>query len=179
MSDDSTEKRLVEIFAGCTRDLLTSLGLTPERVTEERAAHGDAAEIAAFSGFGNDHLRGSCVLLGSKRLFSRLHPIPPSMTLRDLADWACEVVNQSVGRFRNHMTTYGVPLAISVPQSALATQLHLSSSLRESRRPISYLVEGMLLQGWLELEMGPEFKLAPGPVHLKEPVLNEGAMVIF
>ena len=148
-------------------------------MTEERAAQGDAAEIAAFSGFGNDHLRGSYTLLGSKKLFSRLHPIPPDMSPRDLADWACEVVNQSVGRFRNRMTTYGVPLAISVPQSAMATQLHLSSSLRGSRKPISFLVEGMLLQGWLELEMGPEFKLAPGPVDQKDPVLNEGAMVIF
>lgn len=179
MPEESTEKRLVEIFARCTGELLSGLGLKPERVDEERAPEGDRAEIAAFSGFGSDDLRGSYTLLGSAKLFSRLHPIPPNMSQRDVADWACEVVNQSVGRFRNRMATYGISFAISVPQSALATELRLSSSLRASRAPISYMVEGMLLQGWLELEMKPGFKMAPGPLEQKDPVLNEGAMVIF
>ena len=178
MADESTEKRLVEIFARCTGDLLTSYGVKPQPVVEPRAAQGDAAEIAAFSGFGGDELRGSYTLLGSTKLFSRLHPLPPTVTPRDLADWACEVVNQSVGRFRNRMATYGVPLAISVPQSALAKQLDLSSSLRK-RKPISYLVDGMLLEGWLELEIGTGFRLAPGPLEQQEAILNEGSMVIF
>ncbi len=179
MADESTEKRLVEIFANCTKELLISLGVKPERVDQERATQEDAAEIAAFSGFGNDDLRGSYALVGSTNLFSRLHPLPPNMTPRDLADWSCEVVNQAVGRVHNLMTTYGVCLGISVPQSALAAQLCLSSSLRPQRKPISYLVEGMLLQGWLELAMKPSFLLAPGPMKHAEPVLKEGAMVIF
>jgi len=179
MADESTEQRLVEIFAKCTGELLTTYGVKPERVNGERVAQEEAAEIAAFSGFGNDDLRGSYTLQGSTKLFSRLHPIPPTMNPRDLADWACEVVNQSVGRFRNRMTTYGISLAISVPQCALAAQLQVSSSLRANRKPIAYMVEGMLLQGWLELAMKPEFKLAPGPLQQKEQVLDEGAMVIF
>jgi hypothetical protein len=179
MADESSEQRLVEIFAKCTGELLALYGVKPERVLEETAAQEETAEIAAFSGFGNDDLRGSYTLQGSTKLFSRLHPIPPTMSPRDLADWACEVVNQSVGRFRNRMTTYGISLAISVPQSALGSQMRLSSSLRAHRKPIAYLVEGMLLQGWLELEMKPGFKFAREPLEQKDQVLNEGAMVIF
>jgi hypothetical protein len=179
MADESIEKRLVEIFARCTGELLASLGVKPESLREERPTQIETAEIAAFSGFGNDELRGSYTLLGSLKLFSRLHPLPPTMNPRDLADWACEVVNQSVGRFRNRMTTYGVSLAISVPQSALAAQLCVSSSLRANRKPLCYRVDGMLLQGWLEWDIKPGFELPAGPLEQKDPVLNEGAMVIF
>jgi hypothetical protein len=179
MVDESTEKRLVEIFARCTRDLLTSLGVKPEPVVGAGSAQEDAATIAAFSGFGSDDLRGSYTLLGSDEVFSRLHPLPPTMSPRDLADWACEVVNQSVGRFRNRMAAFGVPLAISVPQSILAAHMRVSSSLRATQKPIAYRVEGMLLEGWLELEMRPGFQLAHVPLEQKEPILNEGAMVIF
>lgn len=178
MAEESTEQRLVEIFAKCTGELLVLYGVNPERVIEENMAQEETAEIAAFSGFGNDDLRGSYTLQGSTKLFSRLHPLPPTMSPRDLTDWACEVVNQSVGRFRNRMTNYGISLALSVPQSALASQLRLSSSLRAARKPIAYRIEGMLLQGWLELEIRPGFKFAREPQQTDQ-VLNEGAMVIF
>jgi hypothetical protein len=179
MADEPTEHRLLEIFAKCTGELLALYGVKPERAIEENLAQEETAEIAAFSGFANDDLRGSYTLQGSTELFSRLHPIPPTMSPRDLTDWACEVVNQLVGRFRNRIRTYGISLALSVPQSALGSQLRLSSSLRANRKPIAYRVEGMLLQGWLELEIRPGFKFAREPLEQKDQVLNEGAMVIF
>lgn len=178
MADESNEQRLVEIFERCTGELLTSLGVKFEQVDAETKAQEESGAIAAFSGFGNDDVRGSYALVGSSNLFSRLHPLPPSVTPRDLADWACEVVNQVVGRFRNRLATYGVSLTISVPQSAVASQIRVSSSLHSNRKPIAFMVEGMLLEGWIELEIKPGFNLPPEPLE-QESVLDEGAMVIF
>jgi hypothetical protein len=102
-----------------------------------------------------------------------------SVTPRDLTDWACELANQSVGRFRNRMFAYGVRLAPSLPQSALAEQLLLSSSFQPNRTPISFSIEGMVLEGWFDVEMQPGFQLAENPSEEEAIVLNEGGMLIF
>jgi enoyl-CoA hydratase/carnithine racemase len=88
-------------------------------------------------------------------------------------------VNQSVGRFHNRLLAYGVKLAPGVPQSALAEELRLASSLRPSRIPISFAIDGMVLEGWLELEIAPSFRLAESPLDEEAAALKEGSMVLF
>jgi hypothetical protein len=178
MPADSTESRLAQLIAQCTVDLLAELGVKPERLSVTHAP--SASEIvAAFSGFGSDEIRGSFTFVGSSTLFSRLHPLPLTITPRDLTDWACELVNQSVGRFRNRLLAYGVKLALSVPQSALASSLRLASSLQLARSPIAFAIEGMVLEGWLELEIEPGFRLAESPLTDGEEVMKEGSVVLF
>jgi hypothetical protein len=128
MPGASQEARLSELFAQCLTELLVELGVRPQRLTGGRQPPPTGESIAAFSGFVGDDLRGSYTLLGSSKLFARLDPLPPIVTPRDLSDWACELVNQSVSRFHNRLLAYGVKLAISVPQSALAGDLRLASS---------------------------------------------------
>jgi hypothetical protein len=96
-----------------------------------------------------------------------------------LTDWACELVNQSVGRFHNRLLAYGVKLAVSVPQSALAADLRLASSLQPARDPISFAIDGMVLEGWLELDTTPTFQLAESPLHGERAALEEGSIVLF
>ena len=98
---------------------------------------------------------------------------------RDLVDWACELVNQTVGRLRNRLLGFGVSLAFSVPQSALARELRLSSSFHPSRRPISMSIDGMVLEAWLELEISPNFRLPDAPSSDKGVALEEGSVVLF
>lgn len=179
MPGDSSETRLTELLARCTAELLAELGVQFERLTGVRQPPPTGEVIAAFSGFGNDELRGSFTLLGPSKVFARLHPLPPTITQRDLTDWACELVNQSVGRFHNRLLSYGVKLAPSVPQSALAEELRLASSLRPSRIPISFAIDGMVLEGWLELEIAPSFRLAESPLDEEAAALKEGSMVLF
>jgi hypothetical protein len=179
MPGDSQEARLSELLVQCTAELLAELGVHPVRLTGVRQPPPTGESIAAFSGFGNDDLRISFTLLGSSKLFARLHPLPPTVTPRDLTDWACELVNQSVGRFHNRLLAYGVKLAISVTQSALAGDLRLVSSLQPARDPISFAIDGMVLEGWLELEMTPSFRLAESPLHEENAALREGSMVLF
>jgi hypothetical protein len=170
---------LAKLLSQCTAELLAELGVQAEPVTGVRPPRPAGESIAAFSGFGSNELRGSFTLLGPSQLFARLHPLPPTVTPRDLTDWACELVNQSVGRFRNRLLAYGVKLALSVPQSALAEQLILSSSLEPGRTPISFAIDGMVLEGWLELDAEPGFRLAESPLDEEDAALREGSMVLF
>jgi hypothetical protein len=176
---DSNKARLSEMLSQCTAELLAELGVHAEQLTGDRQPTPTAESIAAFSGFGNNEIRGSFTFLGPSKLFARLHPLPPTVTPRDLTDWACELVNQSVGRFRNRLLAYGVRLALSLPQSALAEQLQLSSSLQPARIPISFGIDGMVLEGWFDLEIGTGFQLAEGPSDEEEIALREGSMVLF
>jgi len=179
MPGDSNEARLAELLCQCTAELLAELGVHPEPLTGAPSPPSPGESVAAFSGFGNDELRGSFTFLGPSKLFSRLHPLPPTVTPRDLTDWACELVNQSVGRFRNRLLAYGVKLALSVPQSALAKSLRLASSLQPARSPIAFAIDGMVLEGWLELEIEPSFRLAQSPMADGEEALREGSVVLF
>jgi hypothetical protein len=179
MPGDSNETRLAEIVAQCMGGLLTELKVQAERLTGARRPPPAGESIAAFCGFGNNELRGSFTLLGPSKLFARLHPLSPSVTARDLTDWACELANQSVGRFRNRMFAYGVRLAPSLPQSALAAQLLLSSSLQPNRTPIAFSIDGMVLEVWFDVEIQPGFRLAEKPSEEEAAVLNEGGMLIF
>jgi len=179
MPGDSPQARLAEILSQCTSELLAELGARPERANEAPKPPPGREGIAAFSGFGNNELRGSFTLVGPCELFSRLHPLPTTVTPRDLTDWACELVNQSVGRFRNRLLAYGVNVALSVPQSALAEQLRLSSSLRPAPTPITFAIDDMVLEGWLELEMESGFRLAESPSNLEDAAIREGSIVLF
>ena len=179
MPGDSQEARLSELLAQCMTELLAELGVHPVRLTGGRQPPPTGESIAAFSGFVSDDLRGSFTLLGPSKLFARLHPLPPAFTPRDLTDWACELVNQSVGRFHNRLLAYGVKLAVSVPQSALAKDLRLASSLQPARDPISFAIDGMVLEGWLELDTTPTFQLAESPLQGEGAALREGSIVLF
>ena len=179
MPGNSNQARLAEILSQCTSELLTELGARPERTQGVGQPPPTGECIAAFSGFCNNDLRGSFTLVGPSKLFARLHPLPPTVTPRDLTDWACEMVNQSVGRLRNRLLAYGVSVALSVPQSALAEKLRLSSSLRPTPTPISFAIDGMVLDGWLELEIGAGFRLAESPSDEEGAALREGSIVLF
>jgi len=179
MSGNSNEQRLEEILATCMTELLGEMKLNPVRITDERPPLSFHESLTAFCGFGSTDFRGSVTLLGSVPLFSQLHPLPTTVTPRDLVDWACELVNQSVGRFRNRLLAYGVKLALSVPQSALAEELCLASSFDPTRSPISFAIDSMVLEGWLELDTTPTFQLAESPLHGERAALEEGSIVLF
>lgn len=172
-------ERFEEILATCMSEWLSEMGLSAERLTGEHEPLSLHESMTAFCGFGGTDLRGSITILGSLPLFSRLHPLPSSVTPRDLADWACEFVNQAVGRYRNRLLAYNVSLALGVPQSALAENVRLSSRLRRRHQPLCFTVEGMVLETWLELNLRPGFVLRDAPADEGAAAVKEGSVLFF
>lgn len=179
MYGHSNEERLEEILATCLSELFAEQAIRADRITGEYRPPSLHESLTAFCGFGSTNFRGSITLLGSVPLFSRIHPLPVNVTPRDLADWACELVNQAVGRYRNRLLAYDVNLALGVPQSALAENVRLSSSLRNSRKPLCFSIDGEALEVWLELAVRPGFHLADSPADDHPAAVREGSMLFF
>ncbi len=176
---NSNEERLEEILATCLADLLAETGLRIERLLGEQEPPSLCESLTAFCGFGSVDFRGSITVFGSTELFARLHPLPGTVTPRDLVDWACEFVNQTVGRYRNRLLAHNISLALGVPQSALAEKVRLSSSLRRLHEPIRFSIEGVVLETWLELNVRPGFRLPERSTDERSGALPEGSVVFF
>ncbi len=179
MPVESSETRLAEIFSDCAAEMLSDLGVQAVRLTGSRPPRPIGDGTAAFSSFGNEEVRGSLTLAAPSELFSRLHPLQPSAIPRDLDDWACEMVNQAVGRFRNRLAAYGARVKFGVPLSALAELLDLASICQAAWSPILFAVDGMVLECWLELDVKPNFRLAESRSDETESALKEGAILLF
>jgi hypothetical protein len=179
MPGDSSETRLAEIFSDCAAEMLSDLGVQAARLAGSRPLRPTGDSTAAFASFGNEEVRGSLTLVAPSELFSRLHPLPPNVSPRDLDDWACEMVNQAVGRFRNRLAAYGTKVKFGVPLSALAELLDLTSSCQTAWSPILFAVGGMVLECWLELDVTPDFRLAESRSDEIEAALKEGTIILF
>jgi hypothetical protein len=176
MPEKSTEERLSEILAACLTELVRALGAEPVWLPGRQPETGSGEVLAAFVGFGSDDVRGSFALLGHPRLFARLHPIPVGGKSRDLADWARELANQAVGRFKNRVLAYGLAITISSPQSILAEQVRVTKTQKQLRSPLVMGIDDMSFETWLELDVRPGFTLADSPT---ETALSEGSVVLF
>lgn len=179
MSSHSNEARLEEILATCMAELFVEQGVNAEHFLGEHEPLSLPESLTAFCGFGSNHFRGSLTILGSVGLFSRLHPLPMNMSPRNLADWACELMNQIAGRYRNRLLAYDVSLALAVPQSALAENVRLSSRLRRTRNPICFSIDNTILEAWIELNIRPGFKLADTPTDEPATAFKAGSVLFF
>jgi hypothetical protein len=179
MPGKSTEERLNEILAVCLTELVRDLGANPSWLLGGRPENATGDILAAFVGFGSDNVRGSFTLLGQPRVFARLHPVPAEGNKRDLADWARELANQAVGRFKNRVLGYGLDIAISSPQSMVAEQVRITKSQKDLRTPLVIGIEDMTLESWLELDVRSGFTLDDKPGSPTEAVLSEGSVVLF
>jgi hypothetical protein len=179
MSGKSTEERLNEILAVCLAELVRDLGAKPTWLPERQPEFGSGEILAAFIGFGSDDVRGSFTLIGQPRVFARLHPIPAEGNNRDLADWARDLANQAVGRFKNRVLAYGLAIAVSSPQSILAEQVRVTKTQKQLRTPLVIGIDDMALETWLELDVRSDFTLAEKPSSPTDAVLAEGSLVLF
>jgi hypothetical protein len=179
MPGSSNEERLAELFSQCAAEMLVDLGASGTRLAGARQPQPTAESVAAFVSFGNAELHGSLTLLAPGKLFSLLHPAATTAPPSDLDDWACEMVNQAVGRFRNRLASYAVKVVFGVPQNVLAELLRFSSGLEPGGSLISFAVDDMVLDCLLELEAEPDFWLADSPMEEIEKALKEGTLVLF
>jgi hypothetical protein len=179
MPENPADKRLTGILAVCLRELMDDLGAEPAWLPECQPS-GDSEELLAASvGFDGNNLRGTVVLVGQPRVFARLYPFPTTHNPPDLADWAREMANQAVGRFKNRLLAYGLTVSVGQPQSAPAEELRVARKKKLIEIPMAMGIEDMRLDALIEFEVGPGFELAEQPVTQKGPALAEGSMVLF
>jgi len=179
LPENPVEKRLTGILAVCLRELIDDLGAEPAWLPEYQPS-GDSEELLAASvGFHGNKLRGSIILAGLPRVFARLYPFPTLHNPPDLADWAREMANQAVGRFKNRVLAYGLAVSVSEPKSVPAEDLRVARTKKLIEIPMAIGIEDMRLDALIEFDVGPGFELAEQPVTQKGPALPEGSIVLF
>ena len=179
MPGKSNEERLAEMFAECAAEMLVGFGVQATRLTRKRQTEPTSEGVAAQVAFGNAELHGCLTLQAPKKLLSLLQLVDLPLPYCDLDDWACEIVNQVVGRFRNRVASYAVKVVFGVPRSLFSEVPPLSSSHDPTWSPISFAVDDMVLDYWLDLETEPDFWLAESPMEEVEKALKEGSLVLF
>jgi len=163
MSSHSNEARLEEILTICMAELFAEQRVKAERSWGEHEPLSLSESRTAFCVLGSTHFRGSLTILESVALSFRLHPLPTNMSPRNLADWACELMNQIAGRYRNRLLAYDASLALAVPESVLAENVWPSSRRSQRRNPICFSIDHTVLQAWPELNIRLDFKLDDVP----------------
>jgi len=158
---------------------MDELGVEPAWLPESRSRVELSEILAASVGFDGENLRGTFTLTGHPRVFTRLYPFAMEHAQPDLVDWAKELANQTIGRFKNRIFAYGLALSVSVPQSIPAEQLRVARTRKRIKIPVAIGIDDMSLDTWLELDIGPGFKLAEQPVSVNEPALPERSLVLF
>ena len=180
MPENPSEKRLTGILAVCLRELMDDLGAEPAWLPEYQPCVELGDVLAASVEFHGSSLRGSIILAGHPRVFARLYPFPTTKERLDMVDWTRELTNQVVGRFKNRVLAYGLGLSVNLPRSVPVAELRAASRRKLIEIPMSMGIEEMRLDALLELDVGPEFKLADQSVRLpKGPALAEGSVVLF
>jgi len=179
LPSNSNEDRLARIFSDCAEEMLADLGVQATRLMSASQPAPTDEALGAFVCFGNAELHGCLTLQAPRKLLHFLNPVDQTSPLSDLDDWACEMVNQVVGRFRNRVAAYAVKLVFGVPLSLLSQAPQFSTGFRLAPSRISFTVDNMALDYWLELETEPDFWLAESPLEDVEAALKEGTLVLF
>lgn len=117
---------LCDLLEASLLELLEAYGV---RADASDAAWSEADEhqpgIAGVIGYTSDVMRGSLVVYGFKSVLASMGQTDGS----DLAlrDWAGEVANQLLGRFKNKLLHYGVVLTMTTPVVVVGFRLDVTS----------------------------------------------------
>ena len=179
MPKNPAESRLTGILALCLAELMDELGAEPVWLSGWQPSDESEEMIAAAVGFRGDKLCGSIVLAGQPRAFARLYPFPTSIKSPDLADWAREMANQGVGRFRNRALAHGLTIYVGVPETVSSLGWRIAKTRKLIEIPMALGIGDMRLEALVEFGLGPDFELDNHPVTEKGPALPEGSVVLF
>ena len=127
--------------------------------------------LCGILGFTSRHMRGALVLATTREPLERTNPAPnPSHR-----DWICELVNQLLGRVKNHMLSRGVEIFPSTPIALRGD--HLSPVVQQPLVAELFTAEGGVVSVWMDCEFDAGFQLAEEPV--ADPPASEGEILLF
>jgi hypothetical protein len=177
---DITELRdLVDV---CSRDAFAAAGAEMERDSDAPDPNTNGGEpVAAFIGFGGNKLRGTVTITAPFDFFQRTHPLAGAsaeISSCDVFDWSSEFANQLVGRIKNKLLHRGVEIQASLPKSALAKGLILSSSSATRVCAMRFRGEDSSACVWVDATSDAT-TLFEAPAEDELPAAEEGCVVLF
>jgi hypothetical protein len=157
------ESSCVELFA--------DYGLAIHRV--ETGQESPESSLLAAIDFSGAQIRGTVALRATRELIGGTNPtIDSRLPYGQLADWSCELANQLVGRIKNKLRSYGVPLSVNVPRLVDA---HYVDELKNGIRHRFECRYGSFV-GYLDVLIEPGFVLEGQEI---EDLPQEGDLVLF
>jgi len=195
MPKRKAEQTIAKLVGECVDGVIRDLGFQARKLESEAVRSPDQKALAVRIRFGNDEVQGGVTLQATHVMFQRLFPRDPQAVVvgagtLDLSDWAREVANLIVGRFRNRASQYGLLVAISCPENVSLDQLVETTSGTASRIPLVFAIAAAAsaetcdesdqrLDAWLELSVADGVSLSESPVQSQDDALFEGDTIIF
>jgi CheY-specific phosphatase CheX len=130
-------------------------------VSEQRAP-GAGRQVASVVGFQGAGVRGSMTIRSSPEFFRATRPAAPGKGApveAALVDWAGEVVNQLLGRFKNKVMAHGLDFQVGLPVTITGDNLTESAATPEAVIVCAFGVGGQVFQVTLVSRFVAGFKL--------------------
>jgi CheY-specific phosphatase CheX len=132
-----------------------------------------SVELVSVIGFSSKAFSGSLLLATLNRVVEHTLPAPDA----SLADWSGELSNQLLGRIKNQLLEYQVPINVSLPVVIAGGQFALPARTRALTRYFPFISQ------WGALFVRFEGELALGVELMRqaeaEPSVGEGELLIF
>jgi hypothetical protein len=163
--------QIVEAFAGeACISLFQAYGLSLEGVDPTRPLD-EGIVLTGVIGFSGPGIRGTCILASTEGPLQRSNPTSGSQR-----DWIAELVNQLVGRVKNHLLRRGADVYVTTP--VVMRGEHLAPLPRFVLKPQAFTTtEGGRIFLWVEVEATPDFHLST--ISESEAPAAEGDALLF
>lgn len=178
--DSITSRACVDVFAA-RRLLLRELPGAPESVMP---ADQNETMVAAVVGFTGLDMRGSLVL---KTAFDVIAAARPAVLSHNgvstnswsdwvmVRDWAGELCNQTLGRIKNNLRSYGVIVEIGLPTVFSGRAISFAKPKSGSARSFTYEALGRRVWLCLDATFSTDFML----MNAADESAKEGDVILF
>jgi hypothetical protein len=161
---------------GCV-ELMTEYGLSA--ILQAPSATGGSEAGAAFAtvDFQGHDMRGTIGLTMTASVLVQTYRAAVGAEIRpgsaEACDWACELVNQLMGRVKNKLRTYSVSFTVNTPR------VHLVEPIGDAHGAIRnrFVCDQGGFAGFLEVMLAPGFSLQRSSS--ETPLIDEGDLVFF
>jgi hypothetical protein len=138
------------------------------------------AAIASFIGFSGEQLLGNLTLVTPSAVVCRSYPLRDRWEIDDAAqcDWACELVNQLLGRLKIRLLAWHLVIQPSTPSAAFGLHLRAHEAPREGFRSLKFRAGSEQVCVLFDGVATATTTIAPGPPDVEgRPV--EGDLLFF
>jgi CheY-specific phosphatase CheX len=154
-SEEDRHHLFESITARACHELFAKYGVALRRIAQEDQPLSPEFLLCAVIGFSGRHVRGTLVLATTEDLLISSRPRGKRVATRD---WVGELSNQLLGHVKLELLRHEVEIYLNLP--AVLGGEHLAPLPRKAIKPIKFVADTGAAAIWIEVEMGPGFKLS-------------------